>query len=273
VRGGGSAIRGASRDAQPTRTPSSEGVGRGPLSPQSVTAGRASRVLRPAETLRPLRLLAVGREAPWTVSDRDFLNHAERIEAPIAYLSPNPKRMGGMSRLRYFKYSKASTIREALELGASRGDIVHDYRRGFIRFPKHESDLPATINIDFSLAPEPTRWEETLPEVCSESEKWKEAMVDEIVSMTKFGVYRRLPKSAAGNRQILGCRWVYKGRLTNTVWLFAIALALWYQADVKAAFLQDPLEERIFVRAPPGYSSKAANRGRRYLSFQRPFMA
>ena len=25
----------------------------------------------------------------------------------------------------------------------------------------------SSVNIDFSLAPEPTRWEETLPEVCS----------------------------------------------------------------------------------------------------------
>ena len=48
------------------------------------------------------------------------------------------------------------------------------------------------VNIDFSLAAEPTRWEETLPEVCSESERWKEAMDDEIVSMTKFGVYKEL---------------------------------------------------------------------------------
>ena len=31
-------------------------------------------------------------------------------------------------------------------------------------------------NMDFSHAAEPTRWEETLPELCSESEKWKEAM-------------------------------------------------------------------------------------------------
>ena len=28
-----------------------------------------------------------------------------------------------------------------------------------------------------------------------------------------------------------------------------------YQADVKAAFLQAPLDEKIFVRAPPGYDS------------------
>ena len=150
------------------------------------------------------------------------------------------------------------------------------------------------VNIDFSLAAEPTRYEHTLPEVCSESEKWKEAMDDEILSMTKFGVYQRLPKSAAGNRQILGCRSVYK-RKTNkfgevyryrarlvaqgfrqreydsydpdktfspvihkdTLRLFLSVSAAGnlkvFQADVKAAFLQAPLEEQIYVHAPPGY--------------------
>ena len=52
----------------------------------------------------------------------------------------------------------------------------------------------SNVNIDFSLAAEPLRWEETLPEVCSESERWREAMDDEIWSMTKFGVYKKLPK-------------------------------------------------------------------------------
>ena len=28
-----------------------------------------------------------------------------------------------------------------------------------------------------------------------------------------------------------------------------------YQADVKAAFLQAPLDEKIFVKSPPGYDS------------------
>ena len=74
------------------------------------------------------------------------------------------------------------------------------------------------VNIDFLLAAEHARWEETLPDVCSESEKWKEAMDYEIVSMTKFGVYKALPRSAAGNRQILGARWVYiKEKLTSLV--------------------------------------------------------
>ena len=36
-------------------------------------------------------------------------------------------------------------MREALELGATTKDIQHDYRRGFIKFPSHESDLPCHI--------------------------------------------------------------------------------------------------------------------------------
>ena len=39
-------------------------------------------------------------------------------------------------------------------------------------------------------------------------------MDDEITAMVKFGVFTRMPRSAAGRRQILGCRWVYK-RKTN----------------------------------------------------------
>jgi len=276
---------------------------KGPLSTRALDSARARNVLRSAEKLRPLRLLPVSKEAKWTKEDADFLEHARTHDLPVAFVS-NPKRRGTPSFIRYLKYSPATTLREAMELGASMDDIRWDYRRAFIRFPKHESDLPGHIynaiqtaeeyghthilddvghfvtptdyadhmlarafgsvaleratvvfndalrtvydptllpamietrmsalkfaedqfakvmnakvgvNIDWSLAPEPVRWEDTLPEVCSESEKWREAMDDEIVSMTKFGVYKQLPKSAAGNRQILGCRWVYK-RKTN----------------------------------------------------------
>jgi hypothetical protein len=357
-----------------------------PVSPQIIHAERARGILRSAEVLRPLRLLPVGREARWTKDDADFVKHAFDNDIPSAFV-PNPKRRSTTSFRRYLKYSPATTLREALELGASMDDIRWDYRRGFIRFPKHESDLPGHVysaiqtaeeyghthvlddvaccvtpseyadhmisraftsaglerakvifndavksaydptelpkmiatqeaalkfaelqfakvmnakkskpgvNIDFSLAPEPVRWEETLPEVCSESERWREAMDDEIVTMTKFGVYKKLPKSAAGNRQILGCRWVYK-RKTNkngevvryrarlvaqgyrqreydsfdpnstfspvvhkdTLRMFLSICAAEnlriFQADVKAAFLQAPLDEKIFLRAPPGY--------------------
>ena len=357
----------------------------GPLSPRTLDAARARELMNSAELLRPLRLLPVGKEATWTKDDADFMEHAMSHDLPVAFI-PNPKRKGTPSFRRYLKYSPATSLRQALELGASMDDIRWDYRRAFMKFPKHESDLPGHIygaiqtadefghthilddighyvspsdhtdhilasafrsaglerakfvfndslkaaydptrlpdlianrqaalvfaeqqfakvlnakvdvNIDFSLAAEPVRWEDTLPDVCSESEKWREAMDDEIVSMTKFGVYKRLPRSAAGNRQILGCRWVYK-RKTNkngevvryrarlvaqgfrqreydsfdpnstfspvvhkdTLRLFLSVSAaenlMIYQADVKAAFLQAPLEETIYLRAPPGYGA------------------
>ena len=156
----------------------------------------------------------------------------------------------------------------------------------------------ASIKIDFSLAPEPTRFQEVQPEVCAEHERWQEAMDDEMASMVRFGVYRRVPKSAAGTRQFLGCRWVYKRKVNkfgqvcryrarlvaqgflqraydsyqpdetfspvvhkDTLRLFLAVCAAQnlqvYQADVKAAFLQAPLTECIYMRAPPGYSSVA----------------
>ena len=157
-----------------------------------------------------------------------------------------------------------------------------------------------SIKIDFRLAPEPTRFAEVQPEVCAEHERWREAMDDEIASMTRFGVYRRLPKSAAGNRQILGCRWVFKRKVNkqgvvvryrsrlvaqgflqrpydsyqpdetyspvvhkDTLRLFLSVCAaedlIIYQCDVKSAFLQAPLNEKIYMRAPPGYTSVAEN--------------
>ena len=355
------------------------------LSQDGLLADRARQLLRTSEVLRPVRLLPVGVESLYTVDDAKFLRHARAFDIPVSY-APNPKRAKTIAARRYDKYSKATTLRGALELGASQGDLLWDYRRAFIRFPKHESDEPGHIfsaiqtaadnghthiledvgkyvspthhadfmlakaftsskmetakfvfndllrscfdpealpraiatqgaaldfaeaqfakvlnvkkgiNIDWSLAAEPTRWEQTLPEVCSESDEWKEAMDDEITSMVKFGVFTRMPRSAAGRRQILGCRWVFK-RKTNrfgevyryrarlvaqgfrqraydsydpdhtsspvvhkdTLRLFLSVCAAEnlrvFQADVKAAFLQAPLEEEIFIKAPPGYDS------------------
>ena len=109
-------------------------------------------------------------------------------------------------------------------------------------------------------------------------------------------MYKALPWSAAGNRQILGCRWVYKRKVNkfgqvvryrarlvaqgfrqkaydsydpdqtfspvvhkDSLRLFLSVCAAEnlkiYQADVKAAFLQAPLDEKIFVKSPPGYDS------------------
>jgi hypothetical protein len=119
--------------------------------------------------------------------------------------------------------------------------------------------------------------------------------------MARFGVFKRVPKSAAKGRQILGCRWVYKRKTNNkegvvtryrarlvaqgyaqkafdsyqpdetfspvvhkdSLRMFlAMCAALdlrIYQADVKAAFLQVPLSEKIYLKAPPGYSSSTEN--------------
>jgi hypothetical protein len=155
--------------------------------------------------------------------------------------------------------------------------------------------------IDFSASPEPVRFEDTQAEVCAEHEQWKRAMDEEIESMARFGVFKRVPKSAAKGRQILGCRWVYKRKANNkegvvtryrarlvaqgyaqkafdsyqpdetfspvvhkdSLRMFlAMCAALdlrIYQADVKAAFLQVPLSEKIYLKAPPGYSSSTEN--------------
>ena len=163
-----------------------------------------------------------------------------------------------------------------------------------------EATSHRSVNIDFSLAPEPTRYEMTLPQVCSEHAHWRKAMDDEMTSMHRFGVFRRVPKSEARGRQVLGAKWVYK-RKTNkygevfkyrsrlvaqgfrqragdsydpddifspvvhkdTLRLFLSICAAErlrvHQADVKAAFLQAPLKEKIYVKAPPGYESVNAN--------------
>ena len=362
----------ASDDAYP-------GSSSGPMSPRTVAAERVRQAAQRNVMLRPLRLLPVGADAPYTPEDQAFLRFVRENQVPLVFQSPNPKKRGSASHRRYLKYMAATSYRQALELGASSDDLLWDYRHGFIQFPKHEPDLPghvfnalhlaadhgmthvlqdlglyyrrsgsndiilarafnargtsfnqllATVyepevleqqledhcqqkrlaeeafaktlhsssnsSIDFRLAPEPTRFEQVLPEVCAEHDRWREAMDDEITSMVKFGVYRVVPKSAAGNRQLLGARWVYKrkigkdGHITRyrarlvaqgflqrpfdsympdetyspvvgkeTLRLFlSVSAALdlhVYQCDVKAAFLQAPLSETIFMRAPPGY--------------------
>ena len=158
----------------------------------------------------------------------------------------------------------------------------------------------SALKIDMSIAPEPTRYEMTLPEVCDEHALWREAMEDEMGSMSRFGVYRRVPKSAARGRQILGAKWVYKRKINefgevyryrarlvaqgflqrpydsfqpdetyspvvhkDTLRLFLSLCAAEnlrvFQADIKSAFLQSPLKEKIFLKAPPGFGSVTAD--------------
>ena len=358
----------------------------GPLTTRAIAAERAKRLAQHDVMLRPLRLLAIGKEQLYTPEDQAFLDFAKARNVPLVFQAPCPKNPSSAAGRRYRKYMHANSFREAIELGATMDDFRWDYRRGWIRFPKHEPQISghvfnalelaaehghthaledaglfirdsegnttllaqafnvrgqrdsfnriletifepevilkqledralqlrwaehqmakvfnsASIKIDFSLAPEPTRFQEVQPEVCAEHERWREAMDDEIAAMVKFGVYRRVPKSAAGTRQILGCRWVYKRKVNkhgqvcryrarlvaqgfaqraydsyqpdetfspvvhkDTLRLFLSVCAAEnlriYQADVKAAFLQAPLTERIFMKAPPGYSTIAVN--------------
>ena len=47
--------------------------------------------LREGVPLRPLRLLPVGKEAPFTVDDKVFLEFALRSNVPVVYYQPCPK--------------------------------------------------------------------------------------------------------------------------------------------------------------------------------------
>ena len=67
-----------------------------------------------------------------------------------------------------------------------------------------------SVKIEFSIAPEPTRYEQTLLEVCpGEFIKWRAAMDDEVASTARFGVFKRAPRSAVKGRRILGAKLVY----------------------------------------------------------------
>jgi len=359
----------------------------GPLSEVAIAAENARGILREGVPIRPLRLQAVGIAIPFTTADQQFVRFARTTHVPILYLSPCPKKQATPSRHRYLKYMRATTLTEALELGASRDDIIWDYCRGLIAFPRHEKDMSGhvhcafdfaakhghvhvlqaarsrvrrtfesnirlstaltatsvtlptktfhqhletvfepelivqqledrqtmlhfaneqmskvlhttTTHVDFALASDPTRLEEALG--APDADEWRKAMDDEMLSMSRFGVYKRVPKSAARGRQVLGCKWVlkrkrdqyghitrYRARLVaqgflqrpydsydpdatyspvvhrDTLRLFLSLCAAEnlqvFQTDVKAAFLQADLAEKIYLRAPPGYNYKTAD--------------
>ena len=271
-------------------------VRRQPLSAKSVRAERDRQAAQQSVMLRPLRLLPVGKEVRFTPEDQAFLRYAETANIPISFLSPCPK--SGASAKRYLRYMPAKTLRQAQVLGASREDLKWDYCRGYIKFPRHEPQLPghvfnalasarehgythvleelgmsyvdpvthevllgrafnargsttfqhvletvfepevllqefenrelsvrwaefqaskvfnsSTVKLDLSLAPEPQHYRDVMPEVCDEHQEWKDAMDLEMLSMAKFGVFERVPKSRARGRQILGNKWVYRRKI------------------------------------------------------------
>jgi len=169
-------------------------------------------------------------------------------------------------------------------------------RRSFAEQQMSKVLNSSSMNIDFSLSPEPSRYEDVMPEVCPEHASWRAAMDEEMRSMERFGVYNRVPRSAAKGRQILGCGWVYKRKVNklgevvryrsrlvargcsqrpfdsfdpnhtyspvchkDSLRVFLSVCAAENlevrKCDVTAAFLQADLEEKIFMRMPPGYSS------------------
>lgn len=54
-------------------------------------------------------------------------------EAQIVYQQENPKKAGTAGWTRYESYKAACTLDEALTLGAAKGDLTHDWKKGFIR--------------------------------------------------------------------------------------------------------------------------------------------
>jgi len=51
---------------------------------------------------------------------------------PVSFLQNNPKMVGSRAWERYEEYKRATTVTEALSLGASKGDISNDFKKGFL---------------------------------------------------------------------------------------------------------------------------------------------
>jgi hypothetical protein len=54
-------------------------------------------------------------------------------DEPIVFEQENPKKKGAAAHIRYEKYKAAKTPRDAMALGASKGDVGHDFKKGFMR--------------------------------------------------------------------------------------------------------------------------------------------
>jgi hypothetical protein len=89
--------------------------------------------------------LPVGKVSPYSDEVKYFTKHIEITRAPVMFRQPCPKRLNSESEQRYLKYMHAKIWTQALCLGMTREDGLWDYRRGYITFLKHESDLSGHI--------------------------------------------------------------------------------------------------------------------------------
>jgi len=74
--------------------------------------------------------------APVTQEDVKDVSEAAPLphdDEAITFEQTNPKRPGTAAHTRYEKYKKAKTPKEAMQVGAQRCDIVHDFGKGFLR--------------------------------------------------------------------------------------------------------------------------------------------
>ena len=113
---------------------------------------KARSILDQAIKQRPVRLVVTGKEVKLTPEDRAFIDFAIDADIPVKYLRPNPKQYGSKSYGRYQRYMLAGSMAEAIDMGSSRADVCHDYSKGFILFPKHESTQPGHVVHGAALA-------------------------------------------------------------------------------------------------------------------------
>jgi hypothetical protein len=52
----------------------------------------------------------------------------------IEYRAPNPKSAGTLCAARYDRYMEATTVSEALRLGATKKDVRYDFSKGFLQW-------------------------------------------------------------------------------------------------------------------------------------------
>lgn len=96
-------------------------------------------------SIRPLRLVKVGRKEKWTTDHHNFLQQAELSDYTAIMLQPCPKKGNTPSSKRYRASMSGSTLRQIKELGSTQQDIVWNFAHGYITFPGHESSRSGHI--------------------------------------------------------------------------------------------------------------------------------